>query len=107
GPGVGGGGAHPPPAPPPPRRCPRAPPRLSATSTCGGGPLLPRRTRFERFLIEHDLVLLRSEHISRDRHRIVVRHSGRANDLAVSFRNGRPTRAAMKKLAHTLLGRAP
>jgi len=58
-------------------------------------------TRFERFLADNGLSLLRLERINGERSRVVVRHS--AHDLAVSFKGRRPTRVTLKKLDHALL----
>ena len=61
----------------------------------------PRATRFERFLAERGLSLVRLERVNSHRNRIVVSHDGR--ELAVSFNSHRPTRCALKKLDHHLL----
>lgn len=57
-------------------------------------------SRLDRFLAEHGLTLLRLEHLSGVRNRIVVEHDRRI--LAVSYSARRPTRVALRKLDHYL-----
>jgi hypothetical protein len=59
-----------------------------------------RNARFEEFLAERGLVLLRRERITGERSKVVVQHDG--HSIAVSYQGDHPTRWALQKLDHAI-----
>jgi hypothetical protein len=62
-------------------------------------------TRFEQFLSEHNLTLLRLERLNGGRGRVTIQHGGRW--FAVSYQGSIPGRRTLPKLNHIMEERAP